>query len=349
MTKEITPTDATTTGDEAVPGNDAALEELLGRASPRPAPPARVIAAARAAVREEWQRHTRRRRLMRVAMLATAASVVLAVALVVGPRFASVAPPAVVASLEKSIGTVYMLGERSELHEAEELSAVKAGETIVTARGAGVGLRWKSGGSLRLGENTEVRFASADSVELLSGRVYFDSAPLSVTRSTPAPGAAATLTIVTALGDVRHVGTRFITSVDNDTLTVRVREGRVAIDGRYYDATAKAGEQMTMTGSRRPDVAKISVYGAGWEWVEATAPVASMDGRNLYDFLAWVSRETGLAVSFASDAVEEVARTESVRGDLSDAPRDALRQSLTTADLAYDIDNGVINVRQAGH
>ena len=270
-------------------------------------------------------------------MIAAAASVVLAVTVVWTTWLAPLQPPVRVAMLEKSIGTIYLLGEQSELRRAENLQAVQSGQTIVTADNATVGLRWDAGGSLRLDANTEVLFASTENIELKSGRVYFDSLPDS--------GTTSVLKVRTVHGDVSHIGTQFVTAVDDEALIVSVREGRVEIDGRFYDDTIEAGKQARLVGSRRPEILSIRTFGPEWAWVEATAPVAIMEGKTLYDLLVWVSRETGLEIEFESDDVERIVKNESPEGDLNEAPREALRQSLLTADLEYNIDNGVIRIK----
>jgi len=332
----------TNTGDNAMPDDDQALEELLGRASPRPLPPAEVMQQAKAIVQSEWQQMNRQRTTRRrLTMFATAATVVLAVTLVMNTWLAPVVQPAQVATIEKAVGTVYLLGEQSELYVADDLGVLHSGQTIVTADNASVGLTWGQGGSLRLDADAKVMFASTESIELKSGRVYFDS----VTDS----GEEATLTISTEYGDVTHIGTQFITAVDDDVLTVSVREGRVSIEGRFYDGIARQGKALSFAGSNQPEEVDVSGFGPEWEWIELTAPVAAMDGKKLRAFIEWVSRETGLKYEFESDEVKLVADREIFRGDISDAPRVALRQSLPTFDLTYEIENGVIKIRQAGH
>lgn len=331
-----------TLGDKTLVDDDRALEELLGRASPRPTPPDDAMKRVKAAVEEEWrQQHRRRVTRRRFTALGLAATVVLGVAVVMNTWLAPAVPPVHVATLEKSIGTIYLLGGQGQLLRADNLEAVRSGQTIATAGSSGAGLKWGAGGSLRLDENTEVMFTSEDTIELKSGQVYFDSEPTGDT--------AAALKIVTELGDVSHLGTQFTTSIDRDTLTVRVREGKVAIDGRFYEHVAEQGKEIRLVGSRRPQESNIPVFGPQWEWIEATTPVAAMEGRKLYDFLVWVGRETGLTITFESDDVERAAKEAFVLGDASDIPRVALHQRLMTANLACDIDNGMIRIRQASN
>lgn len=332
----------TTSGNKAVPDDDRELEALLGQAAPRPTPSEDATARAKSALGEEWRglvRARTRRRRMRA--LAVAATVVLGVSIAITVWRAPALAPEQVATLDKALGTLYLLGEHSELTRADNLQVVFSGQTIVTADEAGVGLDWGRGGSLRLDENTEVRFVSADRIELAGGRIYFDSGPQ--------PTSGTRLAIITPHGLVKHIGTQFIAASNDESLIVSVREGRVSIEGNFHDAVAARGERMRFIGTTRPERLNIATYGPEWEWIEATAPVAAMQGRRLYEFLVWISRETGLEFRFESKTVERIAREESVTGDLSNTPRVALRQSLSTFDLAYDIDNGVIRIREAGN
>lgn len=330
----------TTSGNKAVPDDDRALEALLGQAAPRPTPSEDATARARAALGDEWRGLVRARtRRRRIRTLAVAATVVLGVSIAINVWRTPAPVAEQVATLGKAFGTLYLLGEHSELTRADNLEVILAGQTIVTADEAGVALDWSDDGSLRVDENTEIRFISAARIELAHGRVYFDSGP--------EPASGTQLAIVTPHGILKHIGTQFIAASDDNSLTVSVREGRVSIEGRFHDAVAAEGERLRFVGTTRPERLNVAIYGPDWEWIEATAPVAAMRGRRLYEFLVWISRETGLEFRFESDDVERIAREESVTGDLSSTPRVALRQSLSTADLAFDIDDGIIRIRQA--
>ena len=99
----------------------------------------------------------------------------------------------------------------------------------------------------------------------------------------------------------------------------------------------------SLSGSRRPSVLSIAPSGGDWEWIEQTTPVVDVDGRNLHEFLAWVSRELGLELAFVGDA-ESVARDAILRGAIDSRPADALRMRLASAALAWRIEEGVIYV-----
>ena len=247
-----------------------------------------------------------------------------------------------VASIDKSVGPVYVLGEQAELRETGGLSAIMSGQTVVTGADAGLAVAWGDGGSLRLDEKTRVEFVDQESIFLHGGRVYFDSRDAALA-SGAVPGDVPVFLLHTELGRVQHVGTQYMVHIDGNDLVISVREGEVLIDGDYFDHSAVSGEQVTLSGRQRPSVLSIAANSGDWEWIEETTPVVDVDGRNLHEFLSWVSRELGLQLTFVGDA-ESVARGAVLRGTIDTRPADALRMRLASAALAWRIEEGVIYV-----
>lgn len=320
-----------------------ALEDLLRHASPRPSPTDDGIAIARAAVRAEWQEVTGRRNTRRrIARYAIAATVLLGVFAAFNvfrvPGFEAVQ----VASIEKKIGSIYVLSKQSELHESIDLTNVLSGQTIITGDDAGLALAWASGGSIRVDENTRVGFTDKKSIYLESGRIYFDSQGASLITGIDAGGGPA-LTIRTDLGDIEHLGTQYMTEISQETLIVSVREGDVSIDGRFYDQTIASGQQARLTGRQQPSVLSVSAAGQMWGWIQRTTPAVDVDGKSLHEFLVWVCREMGLELKFEGRA-ETVARESILVGNIDTAPADALRLRLATADLHSRTEGGVIYI-----
>jgi len=320
-----------------------ALEDLLRHSSPRPVPSQEDEAVVRAAVHSEWRELTNGRKTRRrVAQYALAATVLLGAFL----AFNSFRTPVInfvqVATIEKSVGPVYVLGEQSELQETGNLSNVVAGQTIVTGDGAGLALAWGGGGSIRVDEHTRVRFTDDQAIFLESGRVYFDSLS-STFLAGIAGGGSPVFTLRTEHGTVQHTGTQFMTEVATDALVVSVREGQVAIAGTRHDHDAIAGQQVTLTGLQQPSVVNIGSHGAAWDWIGRTTPAADVDGRSLHEFLSWICREMGLELRFEGQA-EAIARDAVLKGTIDTAPAEALRLRLATAALDWRVDEGVIYI-----
>ena len=139
--------------------SDAAIEEILSHAPRRPVPSAEVSASVRESVRAEWRDVTGRRRLRgRLVALAAAASLLLAVAFALISLPIPSALPVQVATIDRSAGTIYLVGRGSELEETTNLDILTAGQTLKTGPQSGVSLDWQSGGDLRIDADTRVEF-----------------------------------------------------------------------------------------------------------------------------------------------------------------------------------------------
>ena len=325
---------------------DHAVEALLEQATPRPTPPTEDERMIHDAVQSEWQavttRHIRRRRLSNFAVAAT---VLVAVTVAFNQFRVNDVVPLQVASIEKSHGSIYLLGEQSELRELSDFATISAGQTIVTGSDAGIGLVWGNGGSLRVDANTRIEFVSPAEVYLREGRVYFDSRGTEITAAITGSGVVSpALAIETEHGTVTHLGTQYMTYVNDAELTVSVREGQVAIDGTYRNETAHDGQQMTISGRGLPTVLDITGYGKDWAWIEPVAPVPEFDGRPVHEFLSWVSRETGLQLMYDDDDAEQLAAGSTFFGEVETRPTLALEFWMRTIDLDYRIEGGVIYV-----
>jgi hypothetical protein len=125
-----------------------------------------------------------------------------------------------------------------------------------------------------------------------------------------------------------------MTAANNAGLVVSVREGEVLIDGTMHLQKVRHGQRAEFTGNgRRPVLTNTTGVGVDWEWTETISPNISVDGMSAYDFLQWVSRETGYGVHFASDAVEKLARETLLKGSVNASPREELRLRMMTMDL----------------
>ena len=317
--------------------SERSFEELLGRASPRPAPSEEDAKRAREAVHAEWQSVTRQGlRRRRMVSLAAAATVLVALAVVINTVRAPAPVVIPVATIGKSVGPIYVYTDSSQGQVIADLSTISAGQTIRTENASSVALDWGRGGSLRIAGDSRVDIVDATTIELVSGLIYFDSQGAS----------AGSLAIRTTLGVVTHVGTQYMVGVDDDELAVSVRDGVVEIEGAVHDAGARAGQRVLLQGSARPVTLSFAGYGEEWRWIEATSTMPSFDGKSTIEFLTWVARETGLELDIVGASTLDAVQNEQVTGqeNFSDDPRTALRQWLLSIGLHAEIDDGFIRV-----
>jgi hypothetical protein len=296
--------------------SERTLKELFAQAKPRLDPPAADAAEIRAAVHAEWDAVTGRRVRRIRAGVAAAASVLLALAVwwAVGP--APNAPPALVARVERVLGSDAAAAAVAVGDELVEGTTLSTGPNPVA-------LRLASGGSLRLGPMSEIVLTGTDAAELVAGALYFDSEDLRY---------AVEFTVTTAVGTLRDVGTQFLVRLDDgQRLDVGVRDGRVALMTRDDTGSAGAGERLVVTQDatliRRESTA---TFGADWDWAERLAPPFEIDGRSLGEFLTWFAAQTGRTIVFADLAVEREVLATVLKGSIDQEPLQKLSAVMAT-------------------
>lgn len=318
-----------------------ALEPLFRHAAAREKPPAGDELEIRKALYAEWSVLTRRRKWRkRIFSLTAAASVVLATYLgfnlVSGPD--PVAPARQLATLEKVVGNAYLktVGDARTMKLAAA-QALNTGQVATTSSGSRLAIRWQDGSSVRLDQNSKIHFTAQGAIELVSGRIYVDTQG--------AEDSTRALSILTPAGTVNHLGTQYITAVSGVATTLSVREGRVVLVVEDSAIEASSGEQLRVDASGGQSREDIPTYGPIWQWAGEVSPDWNADGRTIADFLAWVSRESGRSIRYATPQLEELATHTVLHGDVSMNPMQALTMMLQTSDLVPEISNGTIIVR----
>lgn len=288
--------------DNWTDADEARLARLM-RSLPDGAPGPAARARAFEAVQAEW--HASRagpRRASRVRLAAWAAAVaVLAIGTVLSVR-PFTAP---IADLERVYGSVAAGG-----HPLATGTRLRRGAAVETAPDSGALLRYSPDLTLRLDAGTRVAMIDRATLRLESGRVYVAATP----------GAAGDLVVRTALGDVRHVGTRYAVSAHDGQLEVAVREGVVRLDVGAHAERAAAGEALHVD----PDGAIVRQALAGddarWQWIEKLPSPVEIEGRTLAEFLHWYAAETGRRVDYADDATRARAVAAVLHGSVDGLP-----------------------------
>jgi len=280
---------------------DDVLARLVRFACTGPEIPPDGAARIKHAVRPLWIRETRarvRRRILweSMALAMTAAAAWLAIRW----NGQDAAPPMVarpIARVEAVEGTVHVP------------AALLAGSRLATDSRSRVAIRLDGGPSLRLDVNTTVRILSANDVRLGHGAIYVDSG-----HRGSDPGGS-DLVIRTAFGTIRDIGTQFEVR-DEAEFIVRVREGVVTLATTQEPIEIRRGTSLTIAagGSRRREA--IATDAPEWHWTQNVTPPFAIDGRSVWEVLAWMSRETGIAVRYESAETEQAAKATILHGEL---------------------------------
>ena len=273
-------------------------------------------------VRRAWEKDTTRRRYRRWALpVALAASVVLAVTLVLQPP-----PPA---SGPVAIGVIARVVGDGSLPTAGQ--AVHAGDVLATGAGQGLSLLVNDVESLRLDENTTLAVVARNEFRLESGRIYADTGDFMYRDRS--------LAVHTSLGTVTDVGTQFSVQVAEERLDVAVREGRVDVSHGTNEFVAVAGERLRLHEHDGAEMDAIAPNDPYWDWTASLAPVFDIENKSLLDFLRWAARETGRELVFADNELRMSAMRTDLHGSVQDfEPLEAVESVLATTNFRYRLE-----------
>ena len=314
------------------------MELLFKQTVPRRPAPADFKAEVFAAVEEKWQDEVRRRSDRR-RIFAMAAAVLLVAGLSALVWVSGLKGPADTSlTATSAVVEAWFTEAEPPFPVGASLAAGSEVRTTATERAA---LRTARGMSLRLGPSTHLRLVDGETVELLSGVVYADSGGDERGREL--------IEIRTTLGNTTDIGTQFEVHLADDTLRVRVREGKVRLDRDGVGHEASAGTQLTVDPSGTVALDPLPENG-DWSWAVQTAPAFELEGHTLAEVLRWVARETGWTVLYEDEALAEEAETVKTHGSVDGLSPDQVPELvIPTAGLAFNLEGNRLHIlRQTG-
>lgn len=326
---------------------EAEVGRLLAEAGPRPPIPLEDLAAITNAARAAWQAKVERpaaprwrRRLPAMTALA-AALALLAVGLTWWWSTPPTPGPTIAATVESATGPLEVQSGDGGWREVSAGSSVPPEARVRAGAGSRAALRLAGGPLLRLDAGTQVAF-SADALVLDRGAVYLDTGPT--------PHGERAVTVRTAVGTARDVGTRFtvsLTEAPDRAMRVRVRDGRVAVEQEGAALVAEAGEEVIVHPDGRFERRTVQAFGSGWEWVLQAAAGFEVEGKTLAQLLDWATRETGWTVRFADPRLAASARSIVLHGEIGNLPPDqAALAVLPGAGLEGELSGSVLTIRR---
>lgn len=316
------------------------LAHLIHAAGRRETPPAQAYESALAAMTHAWQAKVQRRRWRNVVYLA-ASIATLGVSAAIGVHLAGpqrlAAEP--VAQVVRVIGSVRVRPNTSHdwisLHGDDR--PLSSGAVLRTEAAGAVALQLNEV-SVRIPDGAEVVFESSSRLRLVRGRLYVD---------TGAVGSVGRVLVVTDAGSVSDVGTQFEVQYQDGDYRVRVREGEVMLQHGALQERGGAGRQISIDRAGTVTVSAFPANDPAWHWVQALASAPDIDDQPLTVLLAWVARETGSTVRYATPAIERQATTTILHGSIRHLePLQALDVMLATTDLRYELlSDGTIMIK----
>jgi ferric-dicitrate binding protein FerR (iron transport regulator) len=286
------------------------VERLLILAEEEPEIPSEGAERVKQAVEPLWMQtvrsHSRRQILRWSTGLAIAASIVIALLVI----YLLPNQQTIVASLEAVGGIVNIESMDGASQQATADSnglEIFSGSWLVTGEQSRAAVRLANGQSVRLDVGSRLRLDSAQRLTLVKGGVYVDSG---------FEGEGGTIEIDTPLGVARDIGTQFELRVVNGSLSILVREGRVALSRAEGDLEIPEGTSVLVDSAGGVETSPIDPWAEEWDWVQVVAPTLEIEGVRLMVFLDWVSRESGRWITFADSETEALARNTVLHGTI---------------------------------
>lgn len=158
------------------------------------------------------------------------------------------------------------------------------------------------------------------------------------------------LSIRTAHGIIRDIGTQFTVVASADSTVTTVRRGAIIVDTGQQELRAEPesghASRLIVDGTLQVRQEQVAAVGADWDWIYLGGTDFKLNGSSAYDFLQWSVGESGQQLEFASPGAETLARTTRLHGDISGLnPEQAVQPVLASTDLTVEhVANNILRI-----
>lgn len=330
--------------EELKPDNheDQTFIRLLQLAGTRPVVPNEVRARVRSNLHTQWKKTTRIRLWRKRFFYGLAAAAVVlflydASLWLIGRDLPTSVP---VGFVENRTGTVLAIQETSGENRSQALTRgepVLSHSWLESGDSGRVLVHLLNGATLRLDVNTRFRLESEASFVLDHGTVYIDS-----------EGTGAKLSLSTAHGTIRNLGTQFEVSVDPAGIRIRVREGAIILQRYGSQETAAAGTQLSYSKDGKFSRIALASYSPSYSWLSEIGPTYHLEGSSLTEFLSWMARENGWRVEYKDSGIQRNAPGIILHGSVQGLrPEEMPSVVLPVCGLTYQLEDGILNLDRA--
>jgi hypothetical protein len=226
-----------------------------------------------------------------------------------------------------------------------------AGTSITVSKGSLLALEY-DGHDIRFNQNSQIRLQGRR-LELLNGELYFSGELRRDPEEDEAEAEARRIVVDTGAVRIRHMGTQFTVLREGERVIASVRQGSIQFDIDHTEILLEAGDgygqQAEFFEGEAVRWNTIDTHGRHWAWIHAMGRDFDIEGNTLHEFLSWSTRESGLQLSFSSDAAEIYAHSTILHGSIAKlGPDEAVETVLATTRLqARRGEAGVLRVVMA--
>ena len=209
---------------------------------------------------------------------------------------------------EKSIASVvYSAGDTTvDNHRPLPGDELTVDAEVATGADGRLQVRLSAGVEMRVDGDTRLQLTNNAQVQLLSGRIYFDTA------------GGGSVRVSTTMGHITDIGTQFVVELNQTELDVIVREGAVQVERGSNTDVARAqpgtGEKLHFTEQGLLSRAPMPTTDPYWHWIGAASGEYQLDSGSLDDYLRKSAHECGLQLSYMDASSQQAAQTISSHG-----------------------------------
>ncbi len=309
------------------------LGRLLRLAGSRPTAPDELERRVKSNVHSHWSRSVRRRSNRNRVIWAAATAAACMMLYVISYKLISATPlnsiPVCIVAIatgEVNVSGTTPPGKGTVLSE---------GSVVRTGNDGMLFVRMLGGTSMRLDVNTSLQLESNSVFSLQQGAIYIDT-----------QHSGRSVSIRTPMGDVKDQGTQFEIRLSEQSLRVRIREGTILLERGTYSKTASAGMELFVSKDGRAYITRIRNYGPDWNWIAEMPSTFHLEGRSLFVFLNWISRENGWYLRFADAQTKNEAQRILLHGSITSLkPEEMLAAVIPVTGADYSLAEGALTVR----
>jgi len=309
---------------DQAPSQSDALPELLRHVQARENAPEQTKQRIKHQLKVHWQEKNKQRHKVKPWLMF--GSMATAMSLIIGIVFTQITMTTNVMLTAVYLENVQGVVKTSGLNNTNQELA--SGAMVETFADGYATLTLQTGGNLRLNHNSQLIINENNEFTLSYGTVYFDSGFKQ--------GKKMPITLHTIHGNIQDIGTQFEVSSNRDEIQISVREGQIDLDSGDSVKSLHAGYQLVSDKEGRFKQLEISPTSANWQWVNNAAPKFMLEGKDLHQFLTWISREHGLTLVFKNNHIEKLSKVVTLHGDINNLTlKQALATVFSTTELKY--------------
>jgi hypothetical protein len=215
-------------------------------------------------------------------------------------------------------------------------SRLNSGDYIRTTSNNRILVELNNGNTFRLDENSFIKIISEDKIELIRGQIYVESNENNTDNN---------LIIDTSMGSVRHIGTQYNIELKPESINISVRKGIVLVHKSDLTKEIKKGYVVSINNNGNYQQSPINSYDSKWQWTQNITKYYNIQDKTIYQYLNWVSNETGYSIIWDSNKSEKQSKKITLSGSIKGMkPIESLEVILPTTDFKYNISHSAIHI-----